>query len=252
MAAATVSVSHNVKSKTIVYTFSAKVYFDLLSGAGVGTKIEGGATVDISKFAFYKTALDGTYAVPAAESVDANCTIESITFPTAGTTLTVVYEGVFPVIAADAFGYICYPILYAAYTDAADTDSSANHIQACFTSPVVCPITNMTSRNAECETATALAISATSGAVYTPVKRDEKCILQFTNTDSSNAETVKIYHGDHIQAGDSYLTFSIAASGISYVQLTSGRFKHIYHDELEGKIYIEATADVKVLAIELP
>jgi len=247
MAAATVSVTHNTNTKTIVYTFSAAVDFELVAGGGTNVVL---SEMVAASFAFYKTALDGTYAAPAAENVDTNCTIVSVSGNAGNTILTIVYSGVFPTIDHAAFGYICYPILYFAADIATSTDSSANHIQCVFTTPVVVPITKVTSRNAETESSAALACSTSSGATYAPTKQDEKCVLIFTNTDSGNAEEVTIYKGDG-QQGVVDLTFSIAASGTSFVVLESGRHKFLEHDGLTGKYYMEATSDVKIQALEL-
>ena len=256
MAAATCAVVHNWKTKTIVYTFSEKVYFDLITDPGEGTKIEGGDTVDLDVFAAYKPALSGTYAAPDDEGAGINLytdiTITSITFPTAGTTLTVTYSGDFALVDVTAFGYIIYPILYKAYTAAANTDSSANHIQACFASPTTVPIANLTAWNTKALVPAALAIRTQDGALYTPTKKNEKCVLVLFNADSGNTETVTFYDGDHIQACGLTTAITLAASTNGAIQLETGKYLHIEKGVLfEGKIYFTGTADVSVVALEL-
>lgn len=252
MAAATCSVVHNWKTKTIVWTFSEKVYFDLIVGAGEGTKIEGAATIDLTKFAVYKPALSGTYAAPATGNAYADVTITSITFPTAGTTLTVTYSGDFDLVDVTAFGYIIYPILYKAYTAAADTDSSANHIQACFASPTTVPIANVTAWNTKVVVPTALAIRTQDGALYTPTKKNEKCVLVLFNADQGATETVTFYDGDHIQACGLTKAVTLAAATNGAIQLETGKYLHVEKGSLfEGKIYFTGTSDVTVVALEL-
>jgi len=252
MAAATCSVVHNWKTKTIVYTFSEKIYFDLIVGAGVGTKIEAAATIDLTKFAVYKPALSGTYAAPAAGNVYTDVAITSITFPTAGTTLTVTYSGDFDLVDVTAFGYIVYPILYKAYTAAADTDSSANNIQACFASPTTVPVVDITDWNTKVLLTTALAIRSQDGALYTPVKRTSKCVLLLFNADQGATETVVFYDGDHIRSIGSTTSITLAAATNGVFQPESSKFLHVIKGGLfEGKIYFTGTSDVTAVAVEL-
>ena len=250
MAAVTVSVACNHKTRTIVYSFSGEAYFDLITGAGEGTKLLKNTTLDNSKFAFYKPALSGTYAAPAAGNVYDDVTIESVVFASDGKSLTIKYLGDFAAIDPAAFGYTCYPILYKLYA-ADNTDSSANHIQACYQTPKEITISSGTIWNSEIEL-TASAISTTGGAMITPTYRDEKLLLVFINGDSSNAETVTVYEGEGLQSIGQSTSFSIAASGKSALVLESGRYKHFYHTLLKGKYYITGTADVSVIAIQLP
>lgn len=257
MAAATVAVVHNWKTKTIVYTFSEKVYFDVISEPGESTKVEAGVTVtDITDiFAVYKPALDGTYAAPDGEGAGINLytdvTLKSVLFNIAGTTLTVTYEGDFGLVDITEFGYIVYPILYKAYTHAADTDSSANHIQACFASPSVVPKTTLTAWNTKVALDAAVAIRSQDGMLYYPTKKNEKCVLLMFNGDSSNTETVVFYEGDHVQSLASSLSVTLVKSTNGAIQLETGKFYHIYDSVFEGAIYFTGTSDVTVLAVEL-
>lgn len=255
MAAATCSVVHNWKTNTTVYTFSEEIYFDLISGAGAGTKLEKGGTVDkdlTNYFAIYKPALSGTYAAPAAGNLYTDVTLKAVIFAKDGKSLTVTYNEEFAFVDVTAFGYIVYPILYKAYTAAADTDSSANHIQACFASPTTVPITNITAWNTKVALSTALAIRTQDGALYTPTKKNEKCVLLMFNGDANNTETVTFYDGDHIQAVGSTTAVTLAKSTNGAIQLETGKFLHIQQGSLfEGKIYFTGTSDVTVLALEL-
>lgn len=250
MAAVTVSVACNHKTRTIVYTFSGEAYFDLISGAGEGTKLLKNTTLDKSLFAFYKPALSGTYAAPASGNAYTGVTVNSVVFSTDGKKLTVTYLGDFAAVDPTAFGYICYPILYKLYA-ADDTDSSTNHKQACLQTPKAIVVASATGWNTEIEL-TATAISTTGGATITPTTKDEKFVLVFLNGDGDNPETVVIYEGDGMQAVGHSTSIEIAAGGKSAIQLESGRYKHLYHTLLEGKYYITGTADVSVMAIQLP
>jgi len=254
MAAATCSVVHNWKTNTTVYTFSEEIYFDLISEPGEGTKLEKGTTVDTDLtdyFAIYKPALSGTYAAPASGNAYTDVTLKAVIFAKDGKSLTVTYNEEFAFVDVTAFGYIVYPILYKAYTKAADTDSSANHIQACFASPTIVPITNITAWNTKVALATALAIRTQDGALYTPTKKNEKCVLLMFNGDSSNTETVTFYDGDHVQSIGSTTAVTLAESTNGAIQLETGKYMHVAQGSLfEGKIYFTGTSDVTVLAIE--
>ncbi len=258
MAAATCSVVHNWKTNTTVYTFSEEIYFDLISEPGESTKLEKGTTVDTDLtdyFAIYKPALSGTYAAPDAEGEGINLytdvTLKAVIFAKDGKSLTVTYNEEFAFVDVTAFGYIVYPILYKAYTKAADTDSSANHIQACFASPTIVPVTNITAWNTKVALSTALAIRTQDGALYTPTKKNEKCVLLLFNGDSVNAETVTFYDGDHIQSIGSTTAVTLAESTNGAIQLETGKYMHVAQGSLfEGKIYFTGTSDVTVLAIE--
>jgi hypothetical protein len=257
MAAATCAVVHNWKTNTTVYTFSEEIYFDLISEPGEGTKLEPGETaVDLADyFAVYKPALDGTYAAPDAEGEGINLytdvTIKAAMLSTDGKTLTVTYNEEFAFVDVTAFGYIVYPILYKAYTKADSTDSSASHIQACFASPTIVPVTNITAWNTKVALSTALAIRTQDGALYTPTKKNEKCVLLMFNGDSSNTETVTFYDGDHVQSIGSTTAVTLAESTNGAIQLETGKYMHVAQGSLfEGKIYFTGTSDVTVLAIE--
>lgn len=258
MAAATCAVVHNWKTNTTVYTFSEEIYFDLISEPGEGTKLEKGTTVatDLTKyFAIYKPALDSTYAAPDDEGVGINLytdvTLKAVIFAKDGKSLTVTYNEEFAFVDVTAFGYIVYPILYKAYTKAAGTDSSANHIQACFASPTTVPITNITAWNTKVALSTALAIRTQDGALYTPTKKNEKCVLLLFNGDSSNPETVTFYDGDHVQSIGSTTAVTLDKSTNGAIQLETGKYLHVAQGSLfEGKIYFTGTSDVTVLAIE--
>lgn len=258
MAAATCAVVHNWKTNTTVYTFSEEIYFDLISAPGEDTKLEKGATVatDLTKyFAIYKPALDSTYAAPDAEGVGINLytdvTLKAVIFAKDGKSLTVTYNEEFAFVDVTAFGYIVYPILYKAYTKDANTDSSANHIQACFASPTTVPITNITAWNTKVALSTALAIRTQDGALYTPTKKNEKCVLLLFNGDSGNPETVTFYDGDHIQSIGSTTAVTLDKSTNGAIQLETGKYLHVAQGSLfEGKIYFTGTSDVTVLAIE--
>jgi len=260
MAAASCAVTHNWKTRTIVYTFSEKIYFDLITNPGEGTKIEADseAVTDVTDvFAVYKPELDGTYAAPDGEGEGINLyeevTLLSVLLDEAGETLTVTYNGDFEFVDVTEFGYIVYPILYKAYTDAADTDSSANHIQACFGSPTEIPVVNVTARNTKAVLTTPVDISTSDGALYYPTKKNEKCAILLYNTDSSNTETVIFYDGDHIQAVGLTTTVTLAKSTNGVIQLETGKYLNIgVGTLLEGAIYFTGTADVEAVAIELP
>ena len=254
MAAATCAVVHNWKTNTTVYTFSEEIYFDLIAEPGESTKLEKGTTVDTDLtdyFAIYKPALSGTYAAPASGNAYTDVTLKAVIFAKDGKSLTVTYNEEFALVDVTAFGYIVYPILYKAYTKAADTDSSANHIQACFASPTTVPITNVTAWNTKVALATALAIRTQDGALYTPTKKNEKCVLLLFNGDSNNTETVTFYDGDHIQSIGSTTAVSLVKSTNGAIQLETGKYMHVAQGSLfEGKIYFTGTSDVTVLAIE--
>ena len=255
MAAATCSVVHNWKTNTTVYTFSEEIYFDLIVAPGDDTKLEKGATVDTDLtdyFAIYKPALSSsTYAAPASGNAYTDVTLKAVIFAKDGKSLTVTYNEEFALVDVTAFGYIVYPILYKAYTTAADTDSSANHIQACFASPTTVPITNVTAWNTKVALATALAIRTQDGALYTPAKKNEKCVLLLFNGDSNNTETVTFYDGDHIQSIGSTTAVTLVKSTNGAIQLETGKYMHVAQGSLfEGKIYFTGTSDVTVLAIE--
>jgi hypothetical protein len=258
MAAATCAVVHNWKTNTTVYTFSEEIYFDLISEPGEGTKLEKGGTVatDLTKyFAIYKPALNSTYAAPDAEGAGINLytdvTLKAVIFAKDGKSLTVTYNEEFAFVDVTAFGYIVYPILYKAYTKAANTDSSTNHIQACFASPTIVPITNITAWNTKVALSTALAIRTQDGALYTPTKKNEKCVLLLFNGDSSNPETVTFYDGDHVQSIGSTTAVTLDKSTNGAIQLETGKYLHVAQGSLfEGKIYFTGTSDVTVLAIE--
>jgi len=254
MAAATCAVVHNWKTNTTVYTFSEEIYFDLIVAPGEGTKLEKGTTVDTDLtdyFAIYKPALSGTYAAPASGNAYTDVTLKAVIFAKDGKKLTVTYNEEFALVDVTAFGYIVYPILYKAYTTAADTDSSANHIQACFASPTTVPITNVTAWNTKVALATALAIRTQDGALYTPTKKNEKCVLLMFNGDSNNPETVTFYDGDHIQSIGSTTAVTLAESTNGVIQLETGKYLHVAQGSLfEGKIYFTGTSDVTVLAVE--
>jgi hypothetical protein len=254
MAAATCAVVHNWKTNTTVYTFSEEIYFDVIAEPGEGTKLEKGTTVDTDLtdyFAIYKPALDGTYAAPASGNAYTDVTLKAVIFAKDGKSLTVTYNEEFALVDVTAFGYIVYPILYKAYTKAAGTDSSANHIQACFASPTTVPITNVTAWNTKVALATALAIRTQDGALYTPTKKNEKCVLLLFNGDSGNTETVTFYDGDHIQSIGSTTAVTLAESTNGVIQLETGKYLHVAQGGLfEGKIYFTGTSDVTVLAIE--
>jgi len=254
MAAATCAVVHNWKTNTTVYTFSEEIYFDLIVAPGEGTKLEKGTTVDTDLtdyFAIYKPALSGTYAAPVSGNAYTDVTLKAVIFAKDGKSLTVTYNEEFALVDVTAFGYIVYPILYKAYTTAADTDSSANHIQACFASPTTVPITNVTAWNTKVALATALAIRTQDGALYTPTKKNEKCVLLLFNGDSGNPETVTFYDGDHIQSIGSTTAVTLAESTNGVIQLETGKYLHVAQGGLfEGKIYFTGTSDVTVLAIE--
>lgn len=256
MAAATCTVKANHRNRSITYSFSEAIYF-LLTADGT-TKVEPGGTAstDITEhFAVYKPALSGTYAAPDATAGTGNSytgvTLVSVIFAADGKSYTVTYTGDFAAIDATAFGYTVYPIGHKAYTVAADTDSSANHKQACFQTPKEITVSTATGPNAEIEL-TATAISTTGGAMITTTWRDEKVVLIFLNADSGNSETVTFYEGDGQQSISSSKDIAIAASSKSAVQLESGRYKHLYHSLLKGKYYIEGTSDVSVIAIQIP
>jgi hypothetical protein len=246
MPAATCIASHNYQTKTITYTFSAAVHYNLV--ADPYTEVAASA-ITAGMFAFYKTAFSATYAAPAGGNVYTGIVISTISFNAAGTILTVVYTGTPAAILLSAFGYICYPILYLANV-ADHTDSSANNIQAVVGTPTICPICTLTNFNTEGALATALAFN-NGGAIYTPTKADKRCLLIFQNTDGSNAEAVTIYKGDG-QQGVVDRTLSIPLSSSEVIVLESGMYKFFKNTDLEGKYYFAASSDVKISAIELP
>lgn len=248
MAAATVAVTHNTNTKTIVYTWSAAMDFELVAGGGVNVVL---SEMTADKFAFYKTAYTSSYAAPAAGNVDTNCSIVSVAGEATNKILTVVYSGVFPAIDLTEFGYICYPILYKAADISGSTDSSANHKQAVFGTPVIIPTADCSTFSADTNDVTPLAMSLSAGATLETTYADQKILLALVNADSSNAETVTIYHGDSIQ-GTQDLSISVAKSTTTYVMLESGKYKFLYHDGLTNKYYLRGTADVKLAAVILP
>lgn len=246
MAAATCVASHNYQTKTITYTFSAAVHYNLV--ADPYTAVAASA-ITADMFAFYKTAFSSTYAAPAEGNLYTGIAISTISFNAAGTILTVTYTGTPAAVTPATFGYICYPILYQAQV-ADHTDSSANNIQAVVFTPTICPITDMTEFNTEATVATPLAFT-NGGAIYTPTKQDEKCFIVFQNTDGSNAESVTIYKGDALQ-GVIDRTLSIPLSSSECVQLSSGSHRFINNTDLKGKYYFAASSDVKISAFQMP
>lgn len=247
MAAVTIVTDHNPLTKTITYTFSAKAQFQLIEAPNTEVPL---ASVTTAMFAFYKPALSGTYAAPAEANLYEDVTLESISGNAAGTILTATYTGEFE----DSTAFNLYAIDYILETESDDSDSSANHIQAVFFSQIPCPVIDMVSFRTEYAQATTKALAVKNGGMYyIPTKQDEKCLIAFINTDSSNAETATIYRGDGNGAIRD-ISLSVAASETEYIVLESDyhKFTTKGHQFCGAYFWKTASADMKCLAIQLP
>lgn len=116
----------------------------------------------------------------------------------------------------------------------------------------VIPKVTLTAFNSAAANGTALALDAILGGYLEPTKKDGKILVMLINNDSGNATTCTIKKGNALQGVGSDLEVALAASEVKVIALESGLFMNSY-GTTKGKIhFVDAAADTKVIAYELP
>lgn len=94
------------------------------------------------------------------------------------------------------------------------------------------------------------AVDAADGAEFVMDERDDKYLILVQNS-ASSAKEVTVKAGNGIQ-GVNDLTYSVAASSFTFVQIDSGRFKNVSGADKGKVIIMGASADIKVAVFRLP
>ena len=96
------------------------------------------------------------------------------------------------------------------------------------------------------------AVDADEGAYLNVSGRDEQYVIGITNTHQETAKAVTIKAGNHIQSEFGDITISLDAGEITWIVLSSGKFKNVFGDNKSKIIITGDSTDIEVKVIRLP
>jgi len=139
---------------------------------------------------------------------------------------------------------------YAVYDDAGTAAEYTGYSQDVFDSDiaVITPV-QIAGWNNDATFAPA-AINAGGGAMITPTKKDESCMLIIQNT-GSGENTLTMYAGDGSYRSDKNLTFTLAASALHAMIIETAMFKFFFHPTLKGAFYFTGSAELKLAFVQM-